>query len=96
MLQLTGLSITSQTCVSVKLWVQSQSSSSRVSDLQRAEEADSGDSQAEDGLSSLGSEPRAAWQGCWIFVGLGGVEATPGLDIEVGHIFTYVQDLPCY
>ncbi|KAG7222656.1 hypothetical protein INR49_026265, partial [Caranx melampygus] len=56
--------------------------SSGVSDLQRAEEADSGDSKAEDGLSSLGSELRAAWQGCWVSVGLGGVKATPGLDIE--------------
>ena len=57
-------------------------------DLQttRGRKADSVDSEAEDGLSSLGSDLWAALEHRWVSVGLGGVAATLGLDNKVSHI----------
>ncbi|AWP20243.1 Hypothetical protein SMAX5B_000155 [Scophthalmus maximus] len=49
-------------------------------------EADSFDSAAEDGLSSLDSELRAALECCWVSVGLGHVQATSRSDNQVSHI----------
>ncbi|KAF3850085.1 hypothetical protein F7725_019804 [Dissostichus mawsoni] len=65
-------------------------SSSRVSDsglmhdgkTSRGREADSAHSEAEDGLSSLGSQLWAALELCWVSVGPGSVEAAPALDIK--------------
>ncbi|KAM9339223.1 vesicular inhibitory amino acid transporter-like [Symphorus nematophorus] len=45
----------------------------------RGREADSADCETEDGLSSLGSELRAALECCWVSVGLGSIKATHGL-----------------
>lgn len=64
--------------VSVKLFSDLQTS--------RHREADPADVEAEDGLSSLGSELWAAHECCWVSVGLGSVKTTPGLDNKVSHI----------
>ena len=52
----------------------------------RGREAVSVDSEAEDGLSSLGSDLWAALEHLRVSVGLGGVTAALGLDIKVSHI----------
>lgn len=52
-------------------------------------EPGSADSEAEDGLSSLGSECWAAGECCWVSVGLVSVKATPGLDNKVSLIKGY-------
>lgn len=99
MLQLTNLSITSwhtNACVRfmcVWFWCFAHIVSVCMWDLHRLEglrEAYSADSEAEDGLSSLGSELWAALECRWISVGLGSVEATPGLDNQVSHIMWYI------
>ena len=76
----------------VSLCVQCQSGSPRPSDLQRqgGREADSAHSEAEDELSPRGSELRAALELCRVSVGLGSVEATPGLDYKVSHIHIHI------
>lgn len=56
-------------------------------DLQRQRGFDSRDSLGEDELSSLASELGAEPECSWVFVGVGSIKATPGLDIKVSHIF---------
>ena len=53
-------------------------------------EAESAGTAAEDGLSSLGSKHWAAMECCWVFVGLGSLKATPGLDNTVSRIMRLI------
>lgn len=72
-------------CVWLSIFVgfKSQSSSFGLRYSSRPSEAETFGSAAEDGVSWVDSKSWAALEGCWLFVGMGCVQATRGLDNTV-------------